>query len=253
VRTRSLATGLALLVALLVSGCDIGKVENPPTAQPEKPRILTNNDLLRSLITAEMIGDKFTDYRSTPDLTVIGPGCLQAFDAVTRTSFPVREQVAYIRPEKKPLVPSIVSIAATFASVGDAETALPGMRKEIDPCTKVSQVEDGTRFTLAVTHDNDRFGDSVDDQLNVFAHGTVTTKNGVGSMVVGFSAIRVGSNVVVTGFITSSDAESVDKEMATLNRAAVDRLRAVVDSKPVPNDLLPGFNRLAGGSDPSDT
>lgn len=251
-RRRLLGVGLTLLATVLAAGCDLGRVETAPEAEAERPRILSEDELLRSLITAEMIGASFREDRDDPDLSETGPGCLRAFDAVHRTSFPVREKVAIIRPRKAPFLPSVLSVAATFSSAADARTALPGMRKELGACTKVDETEDGARVRLTLTRDDRRFDDTVDDQFNVIASGTVTARNRSASLLVGFSAIQVDSNVVITGYITPSDADSLEEEMQTLNRAAVDRLTAVVSREPVPDDPLPGFRPMSGGSDPAD-
>lgn len=233
----------ALLAAAVLSGCDLGKVESQPASLA-----LDLEDLQRTLLTGAFAGDQYTAKIYTPDLRIPSPGCLTVFDAVSRSSWPRWERVAYVRPVEKDggaTLPRLSSLTGTFTTVEAAEEALPAIRTALASCTEIDEVADSLRWKLNLTHDDQRLSAAVDDQVNLFARGHVVRSAKSLELIMMFSAIRVGNNVVITNFTNAWTGSWPEATMTRMNQRVVDNLLAVTAGEPAPEG--PGLNLSPGG------
>jgi hypothetical protein len=239
-----------LLVLAPVSGC--GAAQTPKkTATPVREKILNEAELNRALLDADSVGTGFVAERFGWDVNPDGwPGCLAPLDGITYFSTPTRESLVGIHADTDQSFPVVLSTVAAFSTDKEAEVALPALRDKLADCTRVDEADDdGGRFVLRVTHDDAQRAGKVDDQVNVFATGTMRVAGGELPISFGFSVVRVANNVALTGFLTSRSG-SVATEAAEVAKAALARLASVAAGKEVPDGPSLGFEPYEGDLGP---
>lgn len=233
--------GAACLAALLLTlGC--GAEQAPETAPaPVRLKILDEEELTRALLTEDTVGAGFVAERFGWNINDTGwPGCLEPLNGITYFSAPTREVLVGIHADTDQNFPVIMSAAAAFSTEKEAADALPALRDKLADCTTIEVVENGTRFDLRVTREDERGPRAVDDQVNVLARGSMHVEGGNVPLSFGFSVARVENNVVLSGFLTARSG-SVSTETAAVLDAAVARLVAVARGSSVPKGPSLGF------------
>jgi hypothetical protein len=228
---------VACVLALSTAAC--GAPSSPGDAEtPVRHHVLNQAELNRVLLTDEAIGKDFVSQSLGWSINPSGwPGCLSSLNGITYFAAPTRETLVGIHADTEARFPLVVSTAAAFSTEKEAAVALPALREKLVGCTRVAESDDGLRFVLRVSHDDEHRTDAVDDQVNVAASGSMRRAGGTVPLSFGFTAVRVGNNLLLTCFLTSRK-ESVTAEATQVTDAAVARLAAVVAGKPVPRTSL---------------
>lgn len=243
-RTRGIAV-TALTLALAASGCGSSdkKASAPPTSPSPSasatvdPVHLTVDQLSKALI---QVADLGPGYKTTKADTSPSPGCLKTLDNATNNGFPnaIKYVDAAYAADTDNEIPEVDTFVNSFDTPATAAKALSDLGAALASCTHVGESQDGAKYDLTVTNDDDKASAEVDHQLNVSAVGDVSGPGGKITIAFRVAFQQVGPLVVATGYSNTLTDTAADN--AKVVALALERLRDVMggrDPKPDPIDL----------------
>lgn len=253
-RLPSLALATALAVASLTACSDdggSGGIVGGSTARPldgdegGAGADLSQAELDQALLTTGNLSDQFEidpeddtqDDGDEPDL-----GCLFDFEDTGADEDEDDEGEIAFAAKPEPGLPGVLHFLAIAADEDEAQQGLDQIGEVFGECTRVdTEEDDGTRWQLDVTSDDDSWADQSDAQVNMSAVGTL----GMGSLelplTIEFSVVRVHNAVSITAFFDISD--DIGSAHRDVTDAATARLVAVLagDEPPRPEPVLSGY------------
>lgn len=254
-RLPSLALATALAVASLTACSDdggSGGIVGGSTARPLDGEEgagpgagLSQAELDEALLTTGNLSDQFEidpedseeDDGDEPDL-----GCLFDFEDTGEDEDDEDEGEIAFAAKSEPGLPGVLHFLAVAASEEEAQQGLDQIGEVFGECSRVdTEEDDGTRWQLDVTSDDDSWADLSDAQVNMSAVGTL----GMGSLelplTIEFSVVRVDNAVSITAFFDISD--DIGSAHRDVTDAATARLAAVLagDEPPTPEPVLSGY------------
>jgi hypothetical protein len=235
-RTSTALAGLAA-IALLAAGCgdDSGSggggndVETLSQEQVEQA-LLTIDNLGPGFVVAEEDDDEEDEDDS-------GLGCL--FSDIEESPLDklaeddnVEAEVEYEFQAEIPSPGVQHSISSSPEVDPDDEDVLQPIVDAIDGCTEVDETDDeGNVLDLAVSYDTEISDEKADEQVNLFAEGTMTTPDGVEVPIsFRFAFTRLDNNLSMLGVFTVFD-DNGGPLFDAYQQIAVDRLAAVIDGE----------------------
>ena len=254
-RRRLVATaGSLALISLLAAGCgdDGGDAEAQETetvfvdtdgnviedgggdAPDDSGPALTQEQIEAVVLTPENVGEAWTGGPVESDEDGDAPGCFGEIETISDNLDPLEvaeHDVEYAYGDSG--VPEISSGASSYEDGNAVAQAFVDLRAVLEPCTSVTG-EDGVDYTwdLTVSYDDTPATDTIDDQINVTAYGTVTDSGGEEEIELTLhqSYVRIGKNVITVGVTDATDQSALHD---AYTRIAIDRLVAVIiDSEP---------------------
>ena len=128
--------------------------------------------------------------------------------------------------------PSISSGASSYEDGNAVAAAFDELGATLIACTSVAGTDaEGNSWDFSLTTDETLATDTIDDQINVTAVGTLTdTAGNEYELTLHQSYVRIGKNVITVGVTDVSDAADLQTGYTAI---AIDRLVSVIiDSEP---------------------
>lgn len=231
-RTRTVLTTLSVLTAFALAGCG-------SSADSEDAKVLSKAELKSSLIALDDLGPGFeVDDSADDDDDDTDLGCLNGLDELDKKSTkPTRDEEASYQADSDLNLPAVFTTVGTFRSDATAAKVLSELGDAVADCTEVDVTDkDGFRLQLEVTSNTDKVDPDASGQLSIEAVGKASTQGVTFPFALRFSAIRLGNQVTVVGYVNSTEA--LGAEADALLQRAFDRLAPVSQGEKVP-DLEP--------------
>lgn len=257
-RRRHLATvGSLALIALLAVGC--GDDEGDPEAQEtetvfvdsdgnviedetggggtdavdDSGPALTQEQLDRVVLAPENVGEGWTGGPVESDEEGGAPGCFGEIEAISNGLDPLEVAESDVEYEYGTGgAPSISSGASSYEDGNAVAAAFDELSSVLGACTSVAGTDaDGNDWDFSVTTDETLATDTIDDQINVTASGTVTDTAGTEyELTLHQTYVRIGKNVITVGVTDVSDQGEIQSGYTEI---AIGRLVSVIiDSEP---------------------
>lgn len=253
VRTRRSAPVLGtiaavVLAATVLTGCGsdatstvASEVPSGTSTEAAQITVLTTKQATSALLTGQNLGGGFTVADSHDADENESLGCLDVLDdgeddptAVTVTKERTFDAVSRVR------LPSLTTGIYSYDDIAPASDPFEATLTALEGCTKVDETrKDGVRIRLGVSTDSDTATPDADEQLNLTATGSITSRGSTVPFGVWASVVRIDNHVVsviYTDLDVATGADSTD----ALTRAAVGRLVAVLAGEE-PSQTLVGI------------
>jgi hypothetical protein len=231
-------TALALSLGAALTGC--GSSGGGGGHGSTAPKVLTAAQAASSVIALEDLGTGFKVDTSKDDDSKTNFGCLDGLDSLDKTKVkaPRSKEIDYAAASDIG-VPAVFSKVGSFADAATAGSLLDKFENAIKGCTSVDATDsDGFHVKLTVKTDEATSGAGATRQVNMTASGTGTTQGLTFPFGIRMSAIQVGNDITLVGFV--SFGTDVTPEADKVCAIALERLVAVVDGKtpsPAPANL----------------
>jgi hypothetical protein len=194
---------------------------------------LTQEQLEVVVLTPENVGEGWTGGPVESDDDSVAPGCFGEISAISDSLDPLEvaeQDVEYAYGESG--VPEISSGASSYQDGNAVAAAFDELSTVLGACTSVTGADgDGNTWDFSVTTDETLATDTIDDQINVTASGTLTDTSGTTyDLTLHQAYVRIGKNVMTIGVTDVGDQSALQ---AGYTAIAIDRLVSVIiDSEP---------------------
>lgn len=211
--------------------------------------LLTDEQARSVLLTQANLGDAFVEAPEDDDDDDGGLGCLDSLEDEDTEDAPVSEERSF-NAKTDFETPTVSHSVASFESTGEAEDALQRFADALEGCTEVDEVDaEGARTQLEIeTNDDTDDGLDVDDQVNVFAIGEITSQGFEFPIGLWFSATRVDNHISLVFLVDLGSTFGEHREEYV--KVAVERLRAVIANEEPPETFVDAS--VEGGGQASD-
>ncbi|MFL6060687.1 MAG: hypothetical protein ACJ72E_05615 [Marmoricola sp.] len=245
-RTRILSTtALTLALGAALTGCG--------SSGGSTTKVMTAGQVATSVIALEDLGTGFKVDSSPDDNSKTNFGCLEGLDSLDKNKIKApRSKETDYAADSEIGVPAVFSKVGSFATADTAASILTKFKAAVDGCTSVDATDtDGFHVKLTVTTDETTSGPGATRQVNMTASGTGTTQGLTFPFGIRMSAIQVGNDITLVGFV--SFGNDIKPEADKICSIALERLVAVLDGKkpsPAPANLhvVTESEILGGGS-----
>jgi hypothetical protein len=199
---------------------------------------LTQEQLEVVVLTPENVGDGWTGGPVESDEDSDAPGCFGEIETISDGLDPLEVaeyDVEYAYGDSG--APQISSGASSYTDGNAVDHAFVALDTALRACTSVTGTDgDGNTWDLSVSADDTAVTDTIDDQINVTASGTLTDTAGTEyELTLQQTYVRIGKNVITIGVTDVNDQSALH---AGYTQIAIDRLVVVIiDSEP---DLTTG-------------
>ncbi|MFL6022488.1 MAG: hypothetical protein ACJ72O_04045 [Marmoricola sp.] len=238
-RARGAIGAACVAVSLLAtSGCLRDHAAAPAHPSTSARPLTAAGDLRTVLLDPKDLGKGFvrdggTDwFDDIPDL-----GCLVFIYNLTGMPQPQLSERRRIVADTEEQLPAIVQRITEYRSADEAETALKAYSMRMSQCHRVqkSSTEYGEHYDLHVITDHLPADDSVEEELNISAIGTIRYDDDPDHYDTGtwFTLFRTGRYIVSTAY-DDADPEEYGYTVK-LDRTLAQRLDAFIDGDPVPS------------------
>ena len=228
-RTRTALTALSVISVISLSGC------GSSSSGSDDADLLSKAELTAALITLDDLGPGFEEDKSDDDDDDDADlGCLNGLDKLDESKTkPTRDSEISFEADSDLALPGVFSTVGTFPSEAKAAQVLTELTKAVADCKTVDVTDDdGFRLKLEVTSNTDEIDADATGQVNLEAVGTGSTQGVEFPFGLRFSAIQIGNQVTVVGYVNS--VKTIGGEADALLQRAFDRLAPVADGKPAP-------------------
>lgn len=194
---------------------------------------LTQEQLEVVVLTPENVGDGWTGGPVESDDDGAAPGCFGEISVISDSLDPLEvaeQDVAYEFGDSG--VPEINSGASSYQDGNAVAGAFDELSTVLGVCSSVTGTDaDGNNWDLSLTTDETLATDTIDDQINVTASGTLTDTAGTEyELTLHQTFVRIGKNVITIGVTDLGDQSELQ---AGYTEIAIDRLVSVIiDSDP---------------------
>jgi hypothetical protein len=203
----------------------------------DEPGGVSSDDVRAALLTVENLSEEFeVDPDDSGDDGDGGPewGCLFDFGPLKKDSEEEEdeddENQVQFRASKEPGMPGVIQLVDAAPSLAKAEKAMDEMAEAFDGCEEVDETEDdGTTWQFDVAFDRSAWARGADEQINLTATGSTTSKSLELPVSISMSVVRIENAVSILMFIDLAD--DLAGAPRALTNAASARLQAVVDGE----------------------
>jgi hypothetical protein len=227
-RTRTVLTTLSVLATITLTGC------GSSSGGSADAKLLSKAQLTSTLIALDDLGPGFKLDKDDNEDDDTDLGCLNGLDKIDKAGVkPARDEEISFAADSELSLPAVFSTVGTFRSEAKAAQVLHELSAAVADCKSIDVTdEDGFRIKLAVSSNTDEIDADATGQVNLEATGTGSTQGIEFPFGLRFSAIQVGNQVSVLGYVNS--VSTLGDEADALLQRAFDRLAPVADGKKVP-------------------
>lgn len=188
--------------------------------------VLSDAQAEEALLTQADVGDEFSEVPDEEDDDETTLGCLDEIEGITDEDAAEAEAEVTFEAVGETGLPTISSGVASFASEQELADAFDAIRAALADCTSIEETdEDGLRTFLELSTDEEQVSDSVDDQINIDAVGSISSGQFEAPLGFYVSMVRIDNNAAFVLYGDLSDVEPDTRDDYV--ESAVDRLTAV--------------------------
>lgn len=256
--SRAASAALIVVLATALTGCggddkNVASSSDPSSKATESDvKTLSKQEVKDAVISLDDLGDDFKldksdddDDDSDTDL-----GCLNDIDKVlddkaddSGADFDkaAAKAEAEYKADSDGEMPFVMSSVYSLKSTDEIEEGFKIFEDAFKECDSVDTTDkDGTRIKLSIDFDKAET-DGATSQVNMTAAGNFAIKGPQGQSAelpfyLRMSLIQVDNNIAMIGYGSLVDDDEGDEDSESLNEVGIDRLQAVIDGKPAPED-----------------
>lgn len=224
------ALGLAALALTSLTAC--GGEETEDTEDTEEVEVLSSEEAESALIPESAMGEGFVATEPTEDETNMELGCLSALDEMDDLGAETEAAVEYV-PADDSGFPALENSVFSYADPGVISARMEEISTALEGCDSVDVTDDeGTRFTLDVSFDDEVTASAADEQVTLEASGTISAPGQEIPITLHMSSVRVDNHVTVVIYSELSDDQAAaSSEFDSYVTTAAERLVAVASGE----------------------
>jgi hypothetical protein len=231
------ASATAVLLGAFLAGCGSSSKDKDSSGDKKSDtpsvKVLSVPEATTALLTQTNLGAG-VKLDPTADHSSAAPGCLTPVDEITdKTDAPTHAVVDFVA-DNETQFPSVTSQVNSYASVADAKKAMTDLRETLKSCTSVE--EEG--FKADIQSADDKSADTIDDQYNLAALGTIENGGQTSPIGLFLAVARVDNNISL--ITVGALATTPPGDIPTLVKIVNDRLAAVVAGKQPDDTVVAG-------------
>lgn len=230
------SVGLAAFALTSLAACGGGDSEElSDTTQSESSsegaelEALSSEEAEQALIPQAAMGEEFTAIEPSEEEGDADLGCLSALDEMDDIGAETEAEVEYV-PADDSGFPSVESSVFSYTDTERISTRMEEVSTALAGCESVDVTDDeGTRFQLDVSLENEVVTEGADEQVTLEASGTISSPDQEVPITLHMSSVRIDNHVTVVVYSDlTEDVTQSASEFDSYVSAATDRLVAVV-------------------------
>jgi hypothetical protein len=217
----------------VIDGPTDGQDEQGDTPVDDSGPALTQEQLESAVLAPENVGENWTGGQVESDVESGSPGCFGDIEVISDSLDPIEVAEHDVEYNYTGGDPSIASGASSYEDGTAVAEAFDGLHEVLGSCTEVVGTDsEGFEWDLDVTYDGTLATDTIDDQVNVTASGTVVDPDGSEfDITLRQSYIRVGKNVLTVG-VNSLGGDYSELQTGYTEIAIYRFTSVIIDSEP---------------------
>lgn len=229
------AVGLAALALTSLTACGGSDAEDTSdTTASGSPsegaelEVLSSEEAEQALIPQAAMGEEFTAIEPSEEEGDADLGCLSALDEMGDIGAETEAEVEYV-PADDSGFPSLESSVFSYTDTERISTRIEEVSAALDGCDSVDVTDDqGTRFQLDVSLENEVVTEGADEQVTLEASGTISSAEQEVPITLHMSSVRIDNHVTVVVYSDlTEDVTQSASEFDSYVSAATDRLVTV--------------------------